>query len=94
MRFCGGREIRTHDQELKSFRRRHMSSVGQYGPRGRLLLCRGASGSADQVTQDKVPEGCLEHIVGSISCLLTRRVPSERRGEIILIQEGDNACQA
>ena len=28
-----------------------------------------------------------------VSCVLARRMSSERRGERILIQAGDNACQ-
>ena len=62
-------------------------SVRQYGRRDRLLLCRGASGSA-QVTH-KVLDGCLEGIDASISCLLARRMSSERRGEIILSLAGN-----
>ena len=55
-------------------------SVGQYGPRDRLLLCRGASGSGHS---HKVLDGCLEHINASISCLFAGRMSSERRRERI-----------
>ena len=37
--------------------------------------------------------GCLEDIVASISSVFARQMSSERRGERILIQAGDNACQ-
>ena len=44
-------------------------SVGQYGPRDRLLLCRGASGSA-QVTHTRCLTGAWRRVVVSIDCLL------------------------
>ena len=65
--------------------------LGQYGPRYRLLLCRGASGSVE-VTHTR----CLTDtwsIGARVSCLLARRMPSEQRGERILIWAGDNVCQ-
>ena len=51
-----------------------------------LWLCSGHS--------HKVLDGCLEVVVAwEFSCLLARWMPSERRGERILIQASDNTCQ-
>ena len=67
-------------------------SVEQCRPGGRLLLCRGASGSAHQVTHTRYLTDA-RNIFASISCLLAHRMSSERRGERILIQAIENACQ-
>ena len=48
-----------------------MLCVGQYEPRDRLLLCRGASGSA-QITYTRSLTGAWKDVVASISCLLAR----------------------
>ena len=59
-----------------------------------LLLCRGTSGSAHEVTHTRcLTDAWKMQLLRLVACLLAHRMPSERRGEGILIQVGDNACQ-
>ena len=64
----------------------YLVSSRQYGPRDRLLLCRGASVWLCSGYSHKVLGGRLEVIVYFNSCLLSPP-------DAFLIQAGDNACQ-
>ena len=70
---------------------RILLSVMQHGPGGRLLpasRCLGlCSGHSYEVLDGQ------DVISSCISCCLPRKMSSERRGEVLIRNKGDNACQ-
>ena len=65
--------------------------VGQYGPRNRLLLRRGAYGSA-QATHTRYLTGAWRNVAASVAFLLVKRLQNEGVRESLLLG-GDIACQ-
>ena len=69
--YLGYKTSRVDEEHENSGTSCEMLSVGQYGPRDRLLPCRGASGSAHEVTHTRCLTNAWKiYLLRLVACLL------------------------